>query len=213
MFDAYVIELKHLIVDLDLARIHELWHVSSINKKSQHFVVLYDNTMHLCTCLTLINRVLICHHFFATMLVSLATKFHIRLIPQRWYTNISIMEADLILSNEPAILVVSDDKFDTVEHIVEIDLSFLESIRRCHVFTKEICQEITRKQQWGKGFGIMKKTLNLAITMGRLDELYEFHEKFVKEMEAEITAQTLQGNDIFEFACTINNPHSIRSKG
>ncbi len=59
----------------------------------------------------------------------------------------------------------------------------------------------------------MKKTLNLAITMGRLDELYEFHEKFVKEMEAEITAQTLQGNDISEFACTINNSHSIRLKG
>ncbi len=147
------------------------------------------------------------------MLVSSAAKFYIELIPQRWYTNISIMEADLILSNKPAISVVSDDKFDTVEHIIEIDLSFLESIRRCHVFTKEICQEITRKQQWGKGFGIMKKTLNLAITMGRLDELYEFHEKFVKEMEAEITAQTLQGNDISEFACTINNSHSIRLKG
>ena len=124
MFDAYVIKLKHLIVDLNLTRIHKLWHVSSINKKSQHFVILYDNTMHLCTCLTLINYGLVCHHFFATMLVSLATKFHIRLIPQRWYTNISIMEADLILSNKPAISVVSDDKFDMVEHIVEINLSF-----------------------------------------------------------------------------------------
>ena len=52
------------------------------------------------------------------------------------------MEVDLILLNEPVILVVSDDKFDTVEHIVEIDLSFLESIRGYYVFTKEIYQEI-----------------------------------------------------------------------
>ena len=37
----------------------------------------------------------------------------------------------------------------------------------------------------------MNKTLNLVITMSRLDEFYEFYEKFVKEMEAEIIAQIL----------------------
>ena len=86
-----------LIADLDQSRVCELWRVSSIDKKSKHFVVLYDDTMHLCTCLTLLNRGLICRHFFATMLVSPIAKFHIGLIPHHWYTNESVVEADLAL--------------------------------------------------------------------------------------------------------------------
>ena len=147
MFDACVIELAQLIVDLDPTRIRELWRISSINKKSKHFIVLYDNAMHLCTCLTLINHGLVCRHFFATMLVSSIAKFHIGLLPRRWYTNVSVMEADSTLSNVPAISLLSNNGFGTVEHAVELDFSYLESIRGCHVFTKEIHQEMTRKQQ------------------------------------------------------------------
>ena len=89
MFDACIIELKQLIAGLDPAKIHELWQISSNNRKSKHFIVLYDNSMHLCTCLILINRGLVCRHFFVTMLVSPVAKFHIGLVPQRWYTNAS----------------------------------------------------------------------------------------------------------------------------
>ncbi|CAG8587285.1 4434_t:CDS:2, partial [Gigaspora rosea] len=41
------------------------------------------------------------------------------------------------------------------------------------------------KQWWGKGFGIMKRTLDLAIATGRYDELCEMHLNLVKEMEME----------------------------
>ncbi|CAG8697934.1 6021_t:CDS:2 [Funneliformis mosseae] len=147
MFDACVIELAQLIIDLDLTRIRELWRISSINKKSKHFIVLYDNAMHLCTCLILINHGLVCRHFFATMLVSSIAKFHIRLLPQHWYTNISVIEADSTLSNVLAISLLSNNGFSIVKHAVELDFSYLESIRRCHVFIKKIYQEMTRKQQ------------------------------------------------------------------
>ena len=212
MFDAYIIELKQLIADLDLTNIQELWHISSIAKKSKHFVVLYNDGMHLCTCLTLISRGLVCRHFFAVMLASPLAKFHIGLVPQRWYTNASVMEIDSILSNVPAISVLSDSEFCTVEYVGELDFSHLESIRGCHVFTKEVCQEMTRKQQWGRGFGIMKKTLDLAITTGRMEELCEIHEKLAKEMENEV-AQAVEGGNITEFAHTIRNPISVRKKG
>jgi hypothetical protein len=143
MFDACVIELAQLITNLDPTKIHELWYISSINKKSKHFIVLYDNTIHLCTCLTLINHGLVCRHFFATMLVSSIAKFHIGLIPWRWYTNALVIEADSILSNVSAISVISGNEFGIVEYMIEMDLSSLESIRGCHVFTKEIYQEMT----------------------------------------------------------------------
>ncbi|CAG8759078.1 11878_t:CDS:2, partial [Funneliformis caledonium] len=116
MFDACVIELAQLIVDLDPTRIRELWRISSINKKSKHFIVLYDNAMHLCTCLTLINYGLVCRHFFATMLISSIAKFYIGFLPRRWYTNVSVMEADSTLSNVPAISLLSNNGFGTVEH-------------------------------------------------------------------------------------------------
>ncbi|CAG8587269.1 4433_t:CDS:2 [Gigaspora rosea] len=70
MFYAFVIELEELICDLDHMRIREIWKVSSIDMKSQHFVVLYDEATHLCTCLTLINRGIVCRHFLIIMLMS-----------------------------------------------------------------------------------------------------------------------------------------------
>ena len=73
---------------------------------------------------------------------------------------------------------------------------------------------MTRKQQWGRGFGIMKKTLDLAITTGRINELCEMHEKLTKEMESKVAHQAVQGNNnIVEFANVISNPINVRKKG
>ena len=69
------------------------------------------------------------------------------------------MKTDSTLLSIPAISVISGDEFGTIEHVVEVNLSHLESIRGRHVFTKEVYHEMTRKQQWGKGFGLMKKHL------------------------------------------------------
>ncbi|CAB5195400.1 unnamed protein product [Rhizophagus irregularis] len=123
-----------------------------------------------------------------------------------------LMEMDLIFSHTPAISVISDNEFGMVEYMVEVDLSHLENIRGHHVFTKEICQEMTRKQQWGKTFGIMKKTLDLAIETGRIEELYELHENLAKELESEMV-QIVQGDHNTEFAQTISNPVRIITKG
>ncbi|RIB20942.1 hypothetical protein C2G38_2034806 [Gigaspora rosea] len=96
LFGTSLIEFEYLIVEIGLPRIHEIWSVYFIDKKSKNFIVLYDNAAHLCTCLTLII------------------------------------------------------------------------------------------EQWRKGFGIMKKALNLAISTGRAEELYEMHSRLVNEMEIEI---------------------------
>jgi len=105
----------------------------------------------------------------------------------------------------------------TFEHAVEVDFSYLESVRGQHIFTKEICHEMTRRQQWGKGFGIMKKTLDLAITTGRSEELYNLHLKLAKDMETELAAKSGQAaeqeNNLVKFAQTINNPVHVKTKG
>ncbi|RIB12916.1 hypothetical protein C2G38_2144824 [Gigaspora rosea] len=40
---------------------------------------------HICTCLGLVNRGIICWHFFQIMLYSDMARFHISFIPSRWY--------------------------------------------------------------------------------------------------------------------------------
>ena len=55
MFDSLLTELKELTASLDASRIHEVWRVWSIDRKSFHHVVLFDETCHL----TLSNSVVI----------------------------------------------------------------------------------------------------------------------------------------------------------
>ncbi|RGB24468.1 hypothetical protein C1646_804399 [Rhizophagus diaphanus] len=58
----------------------------------------------------------------------------------------------------------------------------------------------------------MKKTLDLVIETGRIEELYELHENLTKELESEMV-QIVQGDHNTEFAQTISNPVRIITKG
>ncbi|CAG8630670.1 8547_t:CDS:2 [Funneliformis mosseae] len=49
---------------------------------------------------------------------------------------------DTILLSILAISVISSDEFGIIEHIVELNFSYLESIHGCHVFTKEVYHEM-----------------------------------------------------------------------
>ena len=54
-------------------------------KSEPQYIILLDNGLHLCTCLWLINKGIVCRHFFRVMSYSIHAQFHISLIPQRWY--------------------------------------------------------------------------------------------------------------------------------
>ncbi|RIB29374.1 hypothetical protein C2G38_1950429, partial [Gigaspora rosea] len=51
---------------------------------SVHYVILYKNGRHLCTCFLLVNHGLVCRHFFCALLESDFARFHIMLLPIRW---------------------------------------------------------------------------------------------------------------------------------
>ena len=53
-------------------------------------MVLLDEGTHLCTCLLLINKGLICQHFFRVGTYSQHAAFHMNIIPSRWYLDINI---------------------------------------------------------------------------------------------------------------------------
>ncbi|RIB15753.1 hypothetical protein C2G38_2191682 [Gigaspora rosea] len=121
------------------------------------------------------------------MLVSKIAKFHIGLIPQRWYRDILVANI-LDLENEAAITVTSNKKYDTSEHPMQVDFSHLESIRGSHIFTKSVNNEMIHRQQWGKDL----------------------------EIEGELENEEnliVRNNRPQEFAQTVKNPIGVKTKG
>ncbi|RIB13769.1 hypothetical protein C2G38_2196929 [Gigaspora rosea] len=114
IFDTSIVELEDLIAEVGLNRTSEIWHIHSIDKKSENFVALYDSTAHLC------------------------------FVSQRWYNNII---TNSTLASESTVATVLNENFGALEHDEQIEFSHLESIRKKHVFIKEISQKFTHKQQ------------------------------------------------------------------
>ncbi|RIB13854.1 hypothetical protein C2G38_2040652 [Gigaspora rosea] len=65
----------------------------------------------------------------------------------------------------------------------------------------------------GKRIWYHEKTLNLVIATGRIEELYEIHKNFASKMKDEVVNEVENGDNIAEFALTISNPTSVKTKG
>jgi len=50
-YESKLSNLRSLISYLDHTVIHEIWSVTIIEQNKEHFVVLYGNANHLCTCM------------------------------------------------------------------------------------------------------------------------------------------------------------------
>ncbi|RIB12889.1 hypothetical protein C2G38_1779248 [Gigaspora rosea] len=87
LYDEVLIELTELIDRISPNDIRELWAVSRIDRQKHHFVIIFGNASYLCTCLTLINYGIICHHFFAVLLESEIAQFHIGILAKRWFND------------------------------------------------------------------------------------------------------------------------------
>src|SRR5947207_11239446 len=55
------------------------------NFAQKNLVALLADGIHICTYMETITKGIICQHFWRTMLYSSSAKFHISIIPSRWY--------------------------------------------------------------------------------------------------------------------------------
>ena len=63
--DTRQILFRSLIKTIPPEAIVEVWHVRATGTKGiGHYVILLNEGTHLCTCLLLINKGLVCRHFF-----------------------------------------------------------------------------------------------------------------------------------------------------
>jgi hypothetical protein len=168
-YESILSNLASLITYIDQDSIHEVWHVSTIEQDKEHFVVVYGNANHLCTCMYLVTRGIVCRHFFSVMLASNKAMFHVGLIPNRWYIDItyeSQKEAAIIVCNKK---LASDDSEVVYEHQIETNFDMLNEIRHIQVFSETVKKNLSHQVKYSQGLGYAKK--NLALENGCENEL------------------------------------------
>ena len=188
-----------IIENISHNSIRQVWKVTRHRgqKSEPQHIVLLDDGSHLCTCLWLINRGIVCRHFFRVMSYSIHAQFHISLIPQRWY-NCNKYNTE---HNETI--------YQVEENELEIEgpqLSFqhLANFRQ----TPNIVQPQGPKQKYGFGMGYAKKALDLAIRVDKVDEFVDQIEYFIKSVKAELSGQQENG-----ISMQIGDPLRVRHKG
>jgi len=103
--------LKAMLEGIDVAKIVEVWKIRRVGGLSHknNLVALLNDETHLCTCMETITKGIICHHFWRVMLYSSATKFHISIIPIRWYKDDILMKFDNVFESSPILTAIKSN--------------------------------------------------------------------------------------------------------
>ncbi|KAF0560709.1 protein far1-related sequence 5-like [Gigaspora margarita] len=93
--------LKSLLNGVEISNVIELWRIRCIGGLSyrENLVILLSNGTHLCTCIETITKGIICRHFWRVILYTSYAKFHISIIPARWYKDNIMDQLDTYLKS------------------------------------------------------------------------------------------------------------------
>ncbi|CAB4402784.1 unnamed protein product [Rhizophagus irregularis] len=84
------LSFQQLLLSCDQKEIKSLWGVSYLTSSdTHHLVILLDNGMYKCSCMSLINRGTVCRHYFCVMLRTSQAQFHIGFLNPRWFVETS----------------------------------------------------------------------------------------------------------------------------
>ena len=199
-----------MISDINKDQISSMWAVNVENKLvKKHFVILLTNGSHHCSCLSLINRGIICRHYFQIMLRSPAAKFHLKLIPSRWYYR------DKDPSREPFLVA---DKFEDkiTPTIPQHNIPFLTAI--CKTSQDSINtqhERLTDIQLYGKIAGLTHKATMKAVKKRDI-RIVHILENYLKDVEEQNEEQNENieledigddGSDKENSPFVLNNPN------
>jgi len=202
--DTRQILFRSLIRTIPMEAIVEVWHVQATGTKGTgHYVILLNEGTHLCTCLLLINKGLVCRHFFRVGTYSRNATFHISIIPNRWYMNTNIQPNDL-LQQHPSFPVCATTQEDVTGTGKSIDFQ--------HFFLFQIDSHVSQptvrssKVIYAELFGLSKKGIDYALKANMQHELVNLLKTFIYD------AQNKNVQEVEPFADVVN-PTIIRHKG
>ncbi|PKY32810.1 hypothetical protein RhiirB3_493101 [Rhizophagus irregularis] len=172
-----------LVENIPYNNILQVWKVTrhcGQNSEPQYIILLNDGS-HLCTCLWLINRGIICRHFFRVMSYSTNAQFHISLISHRWYNNnkynIEQREKNIVLFHNEENILADESEQPSFQHL----MNFRQ--------TPNVVQLQDPKQKYGFGMGYAKKALDLAVQTDKVDEFVDQVKYFIENTKAELSEQ------------------------
>ncbi|GBC14651.2 hypothetical protein GLOIN_2v1796089 [Rhizophagus irregularis DAOM 181602=DAOM 197198] len=215
--DAHQITAACMISNINKDQISSMWAVNVENKLvEKHFIILLINGSHYCSCLSLINRGIICRYYFQIMLRNPAARFHLRLIPSQWYYR----------NKDPSkeqFLVASKFENEITPLIPQYNVPFLTAI--CKTSQEFIArhEQLTDIQLYGKIAGLSHKATMKAVSKRdiRIIHILENYLKDVDEEQGEKQNENIELEDTKDdesdkenFPFILNNPNKqTRSKG
>ena len=173
--------VKALLSKILKSLISEIWAVQlSIGAQpwlEQHVILLADGS-HLCTCLMLINKGIICSHFIKVLTKSTAAFFNISLIPSRWYGDQVAQFFEDEIRTSPLIQLCNVQN-KSIQTSIQTDFLYLSDIRGGNVFTPILKEVVSKRQQYAKAHELQKKAYNLATRIGQESEYINLLKNFI----------------------------------
>src|SRR5437764_11377990 len=144
---------------------------------TKHYFILLKNNTHICSCLTSIRKEIICRYYFQVILNTCEVRFHIRLIPFRWYNK------GKDASHKPFIVADKFHDSSLTNMTQESNISYLCAIDKEKEDSLEYrIKLLDEKVMYGTLHGTYKKALQKALqTKSKSLCLIEILEAFVNE--------------------------------
>jgi hypothetical protein len=166
---------------MDSINIIEVWKIRRVGGISckENLVVFFNDGTHICTCMESITKGIICRHFWRVMLYSSVARFHISIIPIRWYKDEILMKLDDTLDNSPVLTALeSSTEVDRASWTVDFTLQRLRQLQgSCH---KENAQQIIpQRNRFGIAFSTAKTAINIALETRSDTELVKLLKDFI----------------------------------
>ncbi|CAG8507286.1 951_t:CDS:2, partial [Cetraspora pellucida] len=201
--DTHQILLKSLVENISQKAILEVWNAHTTGLTGiRHYVILLNEDTHLCTCLLLINKRLVCQHFFHIETYSQYATFHIFLISACWYLNCNITRDDL-LQQIPSILIC---KFQLKNTALSVNnATFQHFFSTLPMLSKP--KLVSNKTIYAELFGLSKKVIDLTIKADMQKKLSNTLKIFHNDTQDRIDENQLNDN-----ATDMNNPNITRHK-
>ncbi|PKC67096.1 hypothetical protein RhiirA1_393982 [Rhizophagus irregularis] len=174
------------------------------------YVILLQDGSHICTCLMLINKGIICCHFIRILIKS-AAFFNISLIPSRWYNDQAAQLSKSEIRASPSIQLFNTSQSVPTHSNLNLEYSYPDIVREGNIFTPELKENVTDRQKYAKACGLQKKAYNLSKQLGQESEYINLLNNFILSMEVNLSEMNDKENTD-EFQRKISNPIYVKPR-
>ncbi|RIB00880.1 hypothetical protein C2G38_2051309 [Gigaspora rosea] len=204
--DIQYVLFKSLIKNVNQT-ILKVWNIRATGiAEIGHYVTLLSDGSHLCTCLLLLNKGIICCHFFHVATYSNLATFHIILISSRWYLEPNISQ-EVLLNQFPFIQVCNASNSENLPPISNFIFEHLFAVRSISGNSRSTTKNA--KTVYAELFGLSKKVIDSAIKANVSQKLFDTLKLFLYDMQN----QTGKSQQVDDSNVVVNNPNITKHRG